>query len=123
MARPGRFYPGCWGCGDPNRIEADRYAALWPLETGKQVSFLRTEPDGSQDRVVISVAGIERIETPAGGFDTYLLRGRITSVTGPQWSAQVDAWWAPDPGWVVRASGRDSDGRELSSEVKAIDAL
>ncbi|MEM7506327.1 MAG: hypothetical protein AAF415_06245 [Pseudomonadota bacterium] len=116
----GSFYPGCWGCGAPNRIEEDLYAALWPLETGKQVTFLRTEGDGTQARVVIRVAGVERIETRAGRFDTYLLKGQISNITGARWSAQVDAWWAPEPGWVVKAEGSDSAGRSLLSEAVTI---
>ena len=118
----GGFFPGCWGCGAPNVIEEGLYAGLWPLETGKEAVFLRTEPDGSKDRVVISVAGTERIETPAGRFDTYLLRGRITAITGPEWSAEVSAWWAPEPGWVVKATGSDSGGRRLTSEAIRITA-
>ena len=113
----GSFYPGCWGCGTGMQIEEDKYLALWPLETGKAASFLRTAPDGNKARVVIRVAGIETIETPAGTFETYLLDGRVEHLTGPRYSAQVRAWWAPGPGWVVKAEGGDSQGSTLSSQV------
>ena len=113
----GSFYPGCWGCGSGMQIEEAKYAALWPLETGKTASFLRTAPDGNKARVVIRVAGTETIETPAGNFETYLLDGRIEHLTGPRYSAQVRAWWAPGPGWVVKAEGGDSQGSTLSSQV------
>lgn len=116
----GGFYPGCWGCGGDMVIEEEKYLALWPLETGKETGFLRTAPDGEKARVVIRVAGTQVIETPAGQFDTYLLDGRIEHLTGPRYSAQVRAWWAPDPGWVVRAEGGDSQGSTLSSEVVEI---
>lgn len=115
----GGFYPGCWGCGGAMRIEEDAYAALWPLETGKSTGFLRTAPDGQKARVVIRVAGNQVIETPAGTFETYLLEGRVEHLTGPRFSATVRAWWAPDPGWVVRAEGSDSAGKQLASEVTA----
>lgn len=113
----GSFYPGCWGCGAGMQIDEAAYAMLWPLETGKRVTFLRTAPDGQKARVVIRVAGIEDIETPAGTFETYLLDGRIEHLTGPRYSAQVRAWWAPGPGWVVKAEGGDSQGSTLSSQV------
>ena len=118
--RSGGFYPGCWGCGGLARIDEAAYLDLWPLETGKRVTFLRENPDGTQHRVVIRVAGTERIETAAGPFDTYLLDGRIETVTGGRFSAQVRAWWAPDPGWVVRAEGGSGSGSVLTSEVVAI---
>lgn len=113
----GGFYPGCWGCGGQMQIEEDKYAALWPLETGKSASFLRTSPSGEKARVLITVAGTETIETPAGRFDTYLLDGRVEHLTGARYSAQVRAWWAPGPGWVVKAEGGDSQGSTLSSMV------
>ncbi|MEM1299148.1 MAG: hypothetical protein AAGH68_07680 [Pseudomonadota bacterium] len=113
----GAFYPGCWNCGGSMVIEEAQYAALWPLETGKTAAFLRTAPNGDKARVVIRVAGRETLETPAGSFDTYLMEGRVNHLTGAAYDANVKAWWAPDPGWVVRATGSDSTGRSLSSEV------
>ena len=113
----GSFYPGCWSCGGGMVIEEAQYAALWPLETGKIASFIRTSSAGEKARVVIRVAGREAIETPAGSFDTYLLEGKVQHLTGAPYDAQVRAWWAPDPGWVVKATGSDSKGRNLSSEV------
>ena len=118
--KSGGFYPGCWGCGGTMQIEVDKYAQLWPLETGKNVAFLRTAPDGQKARVVIRVSGTQKIETAAGTFDTYILDGRIEHLTGPRYSAQVRAWWAQDPGWVVKAEGGDSQGSTLSSEVASI---
>lgn len=115
--RFGSFYPGCWGCGDGMMIEEEKYAQLWPLETGKQVVFLRTANDGRKSRVVIRVAGAESVTTGSGTYDAYLLDGRIEAITGPRYSAQVRAWWAPGPGWVVKAEGGDSQGNTLSSEV------
>lgn len=117
----GGFYPGCWGCGGSMQIEENLYAALWPLETGKSVAFLRTAPDGQKARVIIRVSGTQTVETPAGSFDTYILDGRIEHLTGPRYSAQVRAWWAQDPGWVVKAEGGDSQGSTLSSEVAKIE--
>ncbi|MFK7945225.1 MAG: hypothetical protein AB8B85_20245 [Paracoccaceae bacterium] len=113
----GSFYPGCWDCGGGMQIEEALYTALWPLETGKIASFIRTAQDGNKARVVIRVAGREQVETPAGSFDTYLLEGRVQHLTGPQYEANVRAWWASDPGWVVKAQGSDSAGTSLASEV------
>ena len=118
--RMGRFVPGCWGCGTSVTIDEDAYAALWPLETGKSVAFLRTDATGNRARVLISVAGIEWVENDAGRFRTYRLDGRVQHLGGPAFSAEVSAWWAPDPGWVIQARGRDSTGNTLSSEVVAL---
>jgi len=116
----GSFYPGCWACGGDNLIETGKYAQLWPLETGKNVAFLRDSPDGLKARVVIRVIGTETIETAAGRFDTYVLDGRVEHLTGPRHSAQVRVWWARDPGWVVQVEGSDSDGNVLTSKVTSI---
>ena len=118
--KTGGFYPGCWGCGGDMQIEVDKYAQLWPLETGKNVAFLRTSPNGQKARVIIRVAGTQTIETTAGSFETYILDGRIEHLTGGRYSAQVRAWWAQEPGWVVKAEGGDSQGSTLSSEVARI---
>lgn len=115
--RTGGFYPGCWGCGGDTVIDEAAYAALWPLAKGNRVAFLRTEADGKRARMVITVAGTETITTPAGTFETYILDGRLENVDGTPYSAQVRAWWAPGPGWVIRARGGDSLGNALSSEV------
>lgn len=117
----GAFYPGCWGCGTGMTIEEAKYAQLWPLETGKQVVFLRTAPDGQKARVQIQVAGTEDVTTPAGTFEAWILDGRIETISGPRYSAQVRAWWAPNPGWVVKAEGGDSQGNTLSSQVAVLD--
>ncbi|MEM7059978.1 MAG: hypothetical protein AAF557_20545 [Pseudomonadota bacterium] len=118
--RFGSFYPGCWGCGDGMTIEEEKYARLWPLEIGKQVVFLRTAADGQKARMVIRVAGTETVETASGTYQAYLLDGRIENITGPRYSAQVRAWWAPGPGWVVKAEGGDSQGNTLSSQVAGL---
>lgn len=118
--KTGGFFPGCWGCGGDAQIEIEKYAALWPLETGKNVAFVRTTPDGVKARVVIRVSGTQKVETPAGSFDTYILDGRLEHITGPRYSAQVRAWWAQDPGWVIKAEGGDSQGSTLSSEVASV---
>lgn len=116
----GRFYPGCWACGGDNLIETEKYAQLWPLETGKSVSFLRDSPDGLKARVLIQVTGSETIETRAGIFDTYVLDGTVEHLTGERYSAKIRAWWARNLGWVVRAEGSDSDGYVVSSEVTLV---
>lgn len=116
----GSFYPGCWACGGDMVIDEDAYRALWPLEKGKRTAFLRTAPDGAKARVVITVAGKESVTTPAGTFETWLLDGRLEHLSGPAYSAQVRSWWAPGPGWVIRARGGDSNGNAVASEVVEI---
>ena len=113
----GGFYPGCWGCGGSMTIDEEAYRSLWPLQKGKRTVFLRTAPNGDKARMVITVAGTERVTTDAGTFDTFILDGRLENLSGARYSAQVRAWWAPGPGWVIRARGGDSQGNTLSSEV------
>jgi len=118
--REDSFLPGCWGCGDGTELDEDAYAALWPLEEGKAVRFLRTGRDGEVAEVEIRVAGRQSVTTAAGTYEAYLLDGRIENRTGPTYSAQVRAWWAPAPGWVIKAEGGDSRGNTLSSEVTEV---
>lgn len=121
QGRAGSAYPGCWGCSAEMTIEENQYAALWPLETGNEVMFLRTGPEGQAARVFIRVSGRDTVKTPAGTFEAWMLDGRVENLTGERHSAQVRAWWAPEPGWVVRAEGGDSRGNTLSSQVVDID--
>ena len=40
------LYFGCFACGGTRVIEEDKYAALWPLEVGKEVALVRTRANG-----------------------------------------------------------------------------
>lgn len=113
----GTYYPGCWGCGGEMVIDLAEYAKLWPLEPGNAVSFTRTAPDGGTAEVTIRVVGEEKIETPAGFFETLILASRIEATSGAPWSAQMRSWWSPALGWVVRSEGSDSNGLSIRSEL------
>lgn len=114
---PGDYYPGCWDCGGDSVIDEEAYRKLWPLAIGNRAVFTRTRPNGETARVVIAVTESGQITTPAGTFDTWILQGRVEHLTGPAYSAQIRAWWAPGPGWVVRARGGDSAGNAFATEV------
>lgn len=115
--QPGAYLPGCWGCSGDMEIEAERYSALWPLEKGKSVQFLRVAPSGQVADVTIRVDGQAELETPLGTFDTVILDGRVEHVGGPRYSAQIRSWWAPGLGWVIRSTGGDSRGNTVESQI------
>lgn len=113
----GTFFPGCWGCGGEMQIEREVYDTLWPLQPGNSVSFLRTGPGGDQAQVTIRVTGRERVETPAGFFETKVLSSTIESRSGDAWSAEMRTWWSEQLGWAVRSQGNDSRGTSIFSEI------
>ncbi len=81
---------------------------LYPLEVGKTVSFTRNWGGQSwTDR--ITVAGTERVEVPAGTFDTFVLL-RQSEQVGSDWRAEQRNWFAPELGWVVRFEGFNNRG-------------
>lgn len=116
----GSIYPGCFACGGDRQIEEDKYAALWPLEVGKEVTFLRWRAAGSKSQITIIVSGTETVTTPAGTFDTYVLTGKIKNIEGNRWSASVTDWWAPSVGWIVKKQTKETDGDFSKLEVTEI---
>ncbi|WP_299621393.1 hypothetical protein [Pelagibius sp.] len=81
---------------------------LYPLEVGKTVKFSRVW-GGQTWRDEITVSGTERIEVPAGTFDTFVLL-RQSQQEGSDWRAEQRSWYAPDLGWVVRFEGFNNRG-------------
>lgn len=116
----GSTYPGCFFCGGTRAIEEDKYVALWPLEVGKEVTFVRTRANGGRSQITITVSGTETVTTPAGTFDTYVLTGKIKNIDGIRWSASLTDWWAPSVGWIVKKRTKESDGDFLKLEVTQI---
>ena len=116
-AETGAYLPGCWGCTPGMQISPQAYGALWPLQPGKQVRFRRIDAGGQAAEVTISVTGTERLATPLGEFETYVLDGRIQHVGGAPYSAQMRSWWAPGLGWVIKTAGGDSRGNTFESQI------
>ena len=84
-------------------------AQLYPLERGKGIRFKRTRGKSVwQDEIM--VVGTERLETPAGVFDCYVVRRR-SATPDQSWRGEQRSWYAPELGWVVKFEGFDTTGR------------
>lgn len=113
------WVPFCWGCAS-NKFEEDKYNGLWPLAIGKTVSFARTrERDGNKWLHTISVVKIEKVSTPAGNFEAYVVEEQARSTSG-NWSATSRHWWAPAIGYIVRSEEAENDGKWSKSSLTAI---
>ena len=81
---------------------------LFPLQKGKAVTFTRNwGGEAWHDR--IEVLGAERVEVPAGTFDTYVLL-RTSTLVGKDWKAEQRTWYAPELGWIVKFEGYNTKG-------------
>ncbi len=95
---------------------------LWPLQVGKTTSLsydYSWEGQWWTRKLDVSVERTQRISTPAGEFDTYVLRIEIY-VPFASWSADATYWYAPDPGLVVKEKadwGRDGYVRGTRTRV------
>ncbi len=101
-----------------NTFEKDKYLALWPLETGKRVTYLRKRK--SQDLAwqhTVTVLGTETIDTGFGPVDTYVVREDMAAVFRT-WQGTRTHWWAPSIGYAVKAIRTDNKG--YSSEVRVV---
>ena len=82
---------------------------LFPLEDGKGVQFKI-----ARGRTVwldeILVVGTDRLTTPAGTFDCYLVRRRSKS-PDESWRGEQLSWYDPVLGWIVKFEASDSTGR------------
>ena len=125
----GYVVPFCWGCvvNDKNyphrfRIEEEKYAALWPLEIGKSVTFTRTRSDNehSWDHT-ITVTGKEKVTVPAGTYEAFQVTTSVTH-NGGDWNAHTTHWWAPEVGYIVQGESQRSRGapRRVGRAAKKI---
>jgi hypothetical protein len=115
------WVPFCWGC-QSNLFEEDKYAALWPLQVGKSVSFTRTSKEGGRQWLhTIKVTGAEEITVPAGRFATFTVEEEAKSANGDWW-AKSRFWWAPSVGYMVRDEVTEKDKPTVVSVVSAIKA-
>ena len=89
--------------------EGGPLARLYPLQRGRGIRFKRTRGK-SVWRDEIMVIGTERLETPAGTFDCYVVRRRSTT-PDESWRGEQRSWYAPKLGWVVKFEGFDTAGR------------
>ncbi|SMF64599.1 hypothetical protein SAMN06265365_12341 [Tistlia consotensis] len=113
------WYPSCWSCVGQDFDHA-KYGALWPLEAGKSVDFLqRAGKDGPVWRHHLEVTGKRGVTTPAGRFETYVIRQSVTSDKGG-WKGRSTTWWAPSLGWAVKYRSSDNEGHHWSEQLAAV---
>lgn len=116
--KPQYMYLFCIHCAGPEvRFNHDRYAAIFPLETGKSVTFSRRV---DQWRWInrIQVIGTERLSLPFAKLDTYVVLSETKGENNP-FDATNTMWYAPSIGWNVKFVYRDTRG--LSYSWKAVE--
>lgn len=74
---------------------------LWPLSVGKQQT-VSVSVSGAYITQNFTVLRTERVDTPAGTFDTFVVEEEETG-TGAQW-AKRSYWYAPEPGLIVKST-------------------
>jgi hypothetical protein len=111
------FCPDCLQAG----IGADGgpLAQLYPLEVGKGITFTRSRGDRTWLDEIL-VVGTDSITTPAGSFDTFVVRRR-SKAPDDSWRAEQRNWYAPALGWVVKFEAFATDGRRQSWQLVAVD--
>ncbi|HUF87943.1 MAG TPA: hypothetical protein VMM59_11230, partial [Thermohalobaculum sp.] len=98
--------PFCYRCGHPRdeRIELERYRALWPLEVGRSVTFQRQRlSDGAVWVHAVTVTGTETVDTDFGPVETFVIEETVTGAGGNRWQAARTQWFSPQLGWSVRS--------------------
>lgn len=108
-----RFGPG----KVPDSVKS-AIAAIWPLTTGKSVSYVRSH-GRRQWRDQITVLMTETVTVTAGVFETYVVQWESRAKDG-SWSGQATTWWAPKLGWAVKFEYSDSNGKIRTSETVEI---
>ncbi len=109
-------YFACAHCTGNAPATEDDYAALWPLETGKKVSFYRKR--GSQSWAnKIEVIGTETIMLEElGDVHTYVLKNTSNRIGG-SWRGEQTVHYAPALGWIVRFDYSDNEGVKSQWEL------
>jgi hypothetical protein len=103
------------GYADQNLKEAEKVAGfaddakfldaglglLWPLSVGKQ-QRVSVSASGGYLTHNFTVLRTERVSTPAGTFDTFVVEEEETG-TGAQWAKRL-YWYAPEPELIVKST-------------------
>lgn len=107
-----------------NELNIDEYAAIWPLEVGKRVTFNRigrtSAGTPATTRNSIKVDDVETLNLRFGSVKTYKVSSTGTGV-GRRWKGKVVRWYAPTVGWWVRIELSDNEGRK--EEVEVVDIV
>jgi hypothetical protein len=91
---------------------AARLSALWPLEVGKKVAADVPAMGGGVFHMSVSVERTELVTTPAGTFNSFVIRWQQRDLHGGGLNQVNTYWYAPAVGFIVR-----KDAQNLGSDT------
>jgi hypothetical protein len=89
------------GFADDGKFLDAGLGLLWPLSVGKQ-QRVSVSASGAYLTHNFTVLRTERVSTPAGTFDTFVVEEEETG-TGAQWAKRL-YWYAPEPELIVKST-------------------
>ena len=110
-----KYYLFCLTCAPPATFDKEEYGKLFPLKVGNSVSFER-EWRGTTYRTRMSVLRTERVQTPSGSYDTFVVRRNSERAQGG-WRGEATFWYAPEVRWNIRYTFSDIYGRHVDRHV------
>ncbi len=96
-------------------IEKTKLETIWPLESGKTVSYERAL-DKERWTDTITITGTESVSVDAGKFDTYVVKWESRNAAGT-WSGQCTRWYSPKLGWNVKTECSDTTSKSQRWEM------
>ena len=83
-----------------------KFDQIWPLETGKSVSYERSAND-KRWHDEVTVVRTETVTVGAGTFDAYVVEWESRGLSH-SWSGRCLRWYSPELGWNVKTECADS---------------
>lgn len=105
-------------------VDQMKPSSLWPLTVGKKISARYTGENtlGTGTGVwdfTISVDGYEKVTTPAGTFDTFVVTNRQESLSS-NFKSTWRQWYAPEPGVTVKFEYSNNQGTSSKGDAISI---
>jgi hypothetical protein len=100
--------------------------ALWPLAVNKTISARYFGPSPRSPKILVTidlsycVERYERVNTPAGSFDAFLMVARQKAFGGAD-ETILREWYAPSLGVIVKYDYRQSAGEGMVAEATSIE--
>ena len=100
--------------------------ALWPLTVNKTISARYFGPSQRSPKNLVTidlsyrVERYERVDTPAGSFDAFLVVARQKAFGGAD-ETILREWYAPALGVIVKYDYRQPDGAGMVAEATSIE--
>lgn len=105
-------------------VDQMKPSRLWPLTVGKKISARYTGANtlGSGTGVwdfTISVDGYEKVTTPAGTFDAFVVTNKQESLSG-NFKSTWRNWYAPEAGVTVKFEYSNNQGSSSKGDAISI---